>query len=123
MPTATFRFGPLSEHECRILCGYFGSERYFVDGSLVQKRWSLWANGSREFRAGGHLLRIEVSVNLKKVDAAAFVDGQLVASNLFADLNERFKRQRRLLNFVTALMIGVAVAFTLRAILGGVGAI
>ena len=123
MPKATFRFGPLHEHECRIVCGYFGRERYFVNDAVVLRRWSLWPNGSREFQAVGHLLRIELSANLRRVNAAAFVDGRLVTSDLFAELNARFDSQRRSLRIVTVLMVALAVALTLRAVFGGAGAI
>ena len=67
MPTATFRFGDGLKHECQVVCGNFGNERYFVDGVLVHRHWSLSPNGTREFTAQNHQLKVQLAVNLRQV--------------------------------------------------------
>jgi hypothetical protein len=111
MPSATFRFGPAREHEVSLVCGYFGTERYFVNGRLVRSQWSLHPTGSREFQAFGHRVRIDLSANLKRVEANAFVDGELVATDLFAKLNEQFARQRQPRSLLVAVLVGFVAAF------------
>ncbi len=101
MPTATFRFGPESKHECKVICGSFGNESYFVDETLVLKHWSLSPSGTREFEAIGHHVRIGLSANFKKVDAKEFVNGNIVANDRFSEFNAKLLRvrERRPLSF------------------------
>ena len=95
MPTAIFCFGEHLEHECQIVCGYFGNERYFVDGALVHKHFSLSPSGSREFAARGHQLRVEIAINFKQAEARAFVDDVLVADDLFSEFNAKLTGMRK----------------------------
>ena len=95
MPTATFRFGEGLTHECSLVFSNFGNESYFVDGALVHKHWSLSPSGARKFTACGYQLQLVVAVNLKRVECNAFVDGVLVADDLFSELNAKIIRVRR----------------------------
>lgn len=122
MSSAFFRFGPSGEHDFRIECGYFGRERYYVNGKLVHSCWSLHLRRSREFQVKGHTVRIDTAIDLKRIEADAFVDGKLVATDLFAEQNERFARQRGLqprklgINFVIWFFIGLLTMVLLRAL-------
>jgi hypothetical protein len=92
MPSASFRFGVNAGHECRVLCESWGREAYYVDGKLLFTRWSAAVRGTRKFTACGHQLRIDIAVRSSRVDAKAYVDGLLVADDLFAELNQRLAR-------------------------------
>jgi len=92
--TATFRFGDRELHVCRIECGYFGSERYYVNDQLVLKLWSMGIRGARTFEAEGHRIEVRVALSLRGAQSDAFVDGKLVASDLFADFNARMNPAR-----------------------------
>jgi len=92
MPSTSFRFGPDAEHEVTVQCGYFGREKYFVDGALVLSHWSFWPSGTRGFAARGHTIQIRLSVGLNAARAEAFVDGELVADDLFAEFNAMVAR-------------------------------
>ena len=95
MPTASFSFGQSSEYECRMVCSYFGRERYFVNGLPVFHHWGFTPSGTREFAANGHHIKIMIVGGLKRVDAKAFVDGALVASDLFRGLNAEYTAKLR----------------------------
>jgi hypothetical protein len=119
MPTATFRFGPESMHECKVVCGAFGNESYFVDGALVLKHWSLSPSGSREFESLGYHVKIEVSISLKTVVAKAYVNGSIVANDLFYEFNEKLiqARKRRSSSFAVRVLVWFAIAFIVMFIL------
>jgi hypothetical protein len=86
MMSAAFRFGVNDSHEFRAECDMFGGERYFVDGALIEKRWSLGAGGSREFEVDGHRIRISLRATSKEIRSEAYVDGQLRVKELFPQL-------------------------------------
>lgn len=120
MPTAAFRFGPEGKHEFRIVSGYFGRERYYVDGALLDDRWSMSFNLVREFEWEGYRIRIEVKAGLKRLDVRAFVDGELAADDLFAEMNAKLahaREQRRIrgrwIGTVTGTVIGLCLAVLL----------
>ena len=94
MPSASFLFGVNNAHEIKVECGYFGGEKYFVDGVLALSHWSLRPSGVRKFSAHGHDIEIRVSVNHKAARAEALVDGKVVAENLFASFNAKVARHR-----------------------------
>jgi hypothetical protein len=95
MYVATFQFGKGSKLECRVVCGNFGHERYFVNEVLVHKHWSLSPSGSREFAAHGHQVRVQLAVNLKLVEGKAFVNGVLISDDIFSELNAKLIRMRQ----------------------------
>lgn len=103
-------------------CGNFGNERYYVNGKLVHSCWNLHLRGSREFQVEGHTVRIDVAIDLKRVEADAFVDGKLVASDLFAEQNEKFARQRKLqprrlgIRFLIWFFLGLLTMVLLKAL-------
>jgi len=117
MPIATFSFGHANEHQVRMVCNYFGRERYFVDEKLVFSRWSLHFRGVREFEAAGHRIRIDLSANIKRVDANGFVDGVLVAPDLFAELNKKFAHQRKPQNFGVMFLIWFVIGIVMLTLL------
>jgi len=103
------------EHECQIVCGYFGNERYFVDGALVHKNFSLSPRCSREFAARGHQLRVEIAINFTQAKARAFVDDVLVADDLFSEFNSKLTgmpKKRPFLLSVAVWFILALVFFT-----------
>lgn len=83
MLSASFRFGPNDAHEFTAECDLIGGERYFVDGILISKRWSLSPTGTREFEANGHRVRIVLRSSGKEVLSEAYVDGELKVNELF----------------------------------------
>ncbi|MES2947154.1 MAG: hypothetical protein V4858_01300 [Pseudomonadota bacterium] len=123
MPTATFHFGSNNEHEARVVCGYLGAERYFVDGKLAHEHWSLKPKVVRQFEVHGHTIRIDFSANLNEIKAKAFVDGELIAADLFAAWNQWFKPQRRALALFITFSFAFAGATEVLIFLKSVGAI
>ena len=119
MPRASFRFGPTSQHEVEIQCGYFGSEKYFVDGDLMLSHWSFKPTGVRKFSVHGHNIEIRMTITLKGAHADAFVDKTLVAEDLFAEFNEHLAPRRsgppRLVKvavwFVVAIVVFTGLKF------------
>lgn len=89
MPSASFYFGPNIRHKVSIECGLFGSEKYFVDGTLMLSLWSLGLGGLREFTFNGYKVQIRIRVGMTAVYGEAFVDGECVASDLFAEFNAK----------------------------------
>ncbi len=85
MPTTTFRFGELVQHEMTIVAGYLGRERYYVDGRLVRDHWSYNPRAIREFIVGKHQVRIVVTAGLRSFSSQAYVDGQLYVKELFPE--------------------------------------
>lgn len=92
--TATFRFGDRQQHVCRFEGGYLGSERYYVNDKLMLKLWSMGMRGVRTFEAEGHRIEFRVAVSWRDARGDAYVDGERVATDLFADFNARIKSAR-----------------------------
>ena len=123
MPIASFSFGQSSEYECRMVCSYLGRERYFVNGLPVYSRWGFTPSGTREFASNGHHIRIMIVGGLKRVDAKAFVDGALVASDLFRDFNAEYAAKLRprslILRVAIWFVVALAVFTALKALRAG----
>jgi hypothetical protein len=94
MTNVSFRFGPDDRHECKIVCGWTGMERYYVDGVLVKRCWRL-RGGRQEFTAEGHQIQVRFQSTLNGALGEAFVDGERKAEDLFAEFNARFERLRK----------------------------
>jgi hypothetical protein len=94
MPTASFQFGDQDQHSCRVECGYFGSERYYVDDVLVLRHWSFTMGGARQFDAAGHRVELRIRVGMHGASGDAYVDGQLKATDLFSAFNSALKSRR-----------------------------
>ena len=92
--TATFRFGDRRQHVCRFEGGYFGGERYYVNDKLVLELWNMRMRGAQTFEAEGHRIEFRVALSLRDAQGEAYVDGKLIASDLFADFNARIKPAR-----------------------------
>jgi hypothetical protein len=107
VPSTSFRFGTGQQHEVRIECGLLGSEKYYVDGALVQRLWSFRMSGLRTFKAHGHEIQVRVKVDLKRVCCEASVDGDLVATDLFAAFNAEMSEPFQ----VSPRMAGIAAFF------------
>lgn len=118
MPSASFRFGTENQHELRMECSYFGGERYFVNDKLLHSYWGLHPRITREFQAEGHAVRIDLNANLKRIEVNGFIDGELVAPDLYADLNRQFTQRRKpqniFITFVIWVVIGIATVTLLR---------
>lgn len=94
MPSASFRFGPNAKHKVSIECDYFGSEKYYVDGILVLNHWSLRPRVVRAFKFIGYVIQITVAVGMTAAYGEAFVDGECVATDLFAEFNAQLPNFR-----------------------------
>jgi len=112
MPSASFRFGADGAHEVKVQCGYFGSEKYLVNGVTVLSLWSLRPSGVREFSAHGHRIQIRMSVTLKKARAEALVDGRIVSDDLFAEFNSMVAQRMGVVPWLVkvAVWFGIALA-------------
>lgn len=91
--TASFPIGVPATHEVRIAWSPWGRERYFVDGELVLSAWNLQMSAIRQFGAHGHAIEVRLAMTLTRIDASAYVDGQLVASDLFPDFNAKLQQR------------------------------
>lgn len=91
MPSVSFQFGS-ARHTVRIECGMLGKEQYFVNDKLVLSLWSFRLRGVRQFVFEGHRIEVRVWMTLTQAHGEAFVDGEKVASDLFADFNAQFPR-------------------------------
>lgn len=92
MPVAEFEFESFGRHVVRVEGDWTGSERYFVDGQLAHRYWSLFG-GTRSFSACGANIEIRVGLarNLRSIESSAFVDGKLVAQDIFNVYNQQVK--------------------------------
>lgn len=94
MPTSSFRFsGKNGEHELTLKCSLWGRERYLVDGKHVLSVWSGLPTGVRELRVDGRNLKIVYTIKSWMTRADAFVDGEQVANDMFAEFNREFVAQ------------------------------
>jgi hypothetical protein len=116
MPSASFRFGLADEHEVKLVCGFFGKEKYFVDGNLAASYWSLRRNEVRSFKAFGRDIEIRINVNLKRIIADAYVDGELRTRDLFSEFNARIGEKRRGPSLRIKVAIWIVLALTFFAI-------
>ncbi len=98
-------------------CSYFGAERYFVNDKLLQSYWSFHPRITREFQAEGHTVRIDLNANLKRIEVNGFIDGELVAPDLYADLNRKFAQRRKPQNFFITFAIWVVIGVVTAALL------
>ncbi|OWQ48488.1 hypothetical protein CDL60_00875 [Roseateles noduli] len=95
--TSSFRFGENDRHEFKIVCGWLGGEKYYVDDRLVSSRWSFSFDGAHEVTYEQHRIRIEVKITLRprKVISRAYVDGVLKVDDLFPEYSAYVEKQRR----------------------------
>lgn len=94
MPTAIFNFGENLKHECRIELSNFGVEKYYVDGNLVHKSFSLSPKGTRVIKYGEYSLAINVSIGLRNIETSASVNGEVVCSDLFPEITKTLESVR-----------------------------
>jgi hypothetical protein len=92
MPSTSFRFGPNVQHKFSIEFGLFGSEKYFIDGNLILSQWSFRLSGVREFTFNGYKIQIRVWMTMTAAYGEALVDGECVASDLFAEFNAKLPK-------------------------------
>ena len=120
MPSSSFRFGAHAEHEVRIESGWLGGEKYFVDDVLVLSVWSFRLRGVREFEALGHNIQIRMAINRKGAHAEAWVNGKVVATDLFSEFNARVVGSnslgRWLLKFLVWFVVASVVFTVLKAL-------
>ena len=92
MPSSSFHFGPNAQHKFSIEFGLFGREKYFVDDTLILSQWSFRIKGVRTFTFQGHNIEIRVWMSMTAAHGEALVDGECVASDLFAEFNAQLPR-------------------------------
>lgn len=73
-------------HECRVELDWLGSERYYVDDSLVLKQWSLLGK-TATFTAHGVKIQVRTRVEMRHAVMEVLLDEHLVINNLLADYN------------------------------------
>ena len=70
---------------------WWGLELYTVDGTLLDKRWSISLSGDRQFTIGSHSIRIELSVRPNQYFTRVFVDNELHIPELFPRVKARIE--------------------------------
>jgi hypothetical protein len=96
----------------KISFSWWGQELYYLDGQLLEKRWNLAFAGARDFRIGGHLVRIEVSVGPKEYYTRVYLDGKLHVEELFPETRAKVEKWKRSpLRYV--IIVPLAILFTL----------
>ncbi len=94
MPTSSFRFsGKTGEHELTLQCSLWGRERYLVDGKPVLSVLSVLPTGVRELSVDGKNIKIVYTIKSWMTRADAFVDGEQIADDMFAEFNHQFMAQ------------------------------
>ncbi|MBT3067498.1 hypothetical protein [Rhodoferax sp. U11-2br] len=76
-------------HECRVELDWLGSERYYVDDSLVLDQWSLLGK-TATFTAHGVKIQVRTRLELRHSVMEVLLDEQVVINNLLADYNTEF---------------------------------
>ncbi|WP_180124889.1 hypothetical protein [Rhodoferax sp. BLA1] len=76
-------------HECRIELDWLGSERYYVDDSLVLDQWSLLGK-TATFTAHGVKIQVRTRIEMRHGVMEVLLDEQVVINNLLADYNTEF---------------------------------
>jgi hypothetical protein len=105
----------------KVVCSYFGSEKYYYDNKLLLKRRTLKFADKLPFELDGSLVEIEVSISRKEIISRAYVDGQVVVSDLFPHFAERMKKHESkakpnmLINFALWLVIAIVMMFVFQA--------
>lgn len=73
-------------HECRIELDWLGSERYYVDGSLVLEQWSLLGK-TATFTVHGVKIQVRTRIEMREGVMEVLLDEQVVINNLLEDYN------------------------------------
>ena len=69
----------------------FGSEKYFIDGQLIEKRRNFYLAGVREFTVGNRNVKVEVCCKPRKYYCRLLVDDELHTERLFPEVDEKIK--------------------------------
>lgn len=72
----------------------FGLEKYFLDGKLIEKRWSWSFSGTREFVVDNARLRIEFRLSFREYFSRVYVNDALHIEELFPEVAARFAAAR-----------------------------
>ncbi len=71
---------------------YFGLERYYVDGKLIDKRWNFKASGNREFLVDSDIVRVDINMLPSKYSCKLYVNNELHIEDLFPELRKKIER-------------------------------
>lgn len=111
MPQIRFPVGPTSAHVVDINITWWGQEEYFIDGSLVLRKWSFIGGKPREFRVGQHMVSIVLSSTGKKgFFGRVFVDGELYIDELFPQLVAMVSTSKQPGGYLWPVITGIAAA-------------
>jgi hypothetical protein len=113
MAVATFTFGNPA-HTMEVRWSALGFEEYLLDSQRIEKRWDMWTfSGERTFLVDGRQLRIAHHVSRNEFYARAYLDDELIVSELFPETAARFAQRRprkswrwHLGNFIVWMVIG-----------------
>lgn len=90
-PILHFPFSaPDGIHECRVELDWFGSERYYVDDSLVLEQWSLLGK-TATFTTHGVKIQVRTRIEMRKGVMEVLLDEQVAINNLLEDHNTEFR--------------------------------
>jgi len=118
MPRATFAFGAPSSHTMAVIYAWWGREEYYVDGRLLERRWSPSLSGKRHFLIGGHSVRIELFQGQGQYFTRVFVDDKLHVEELFPRTKERFERWKRVFSRMCLVTLGLLAALIALSVSG-----
>ncbi|MGH8604899.1 MAG: hypothetical protein ACREXR_19570 [Gammaproteobacteria bacterium] len=82
---------PIGPHIFEIDISLFGGEKYFVDGKLIDRKWSLSFESIREYEIGGQVARVEFYAKQNKYSYQLFVNDKLHVADLFPELTKKME--------------------------------
>ena len=96
----------------RVKFSGLGSEEYYLNDELIEKRWSFSFKGKRAFQINGNELVIDVSVFPGNYYCKAFLNGNVFIEELFPELQRKVKNG----GFIPSPIKNVIVWFVLSAV-------
>ena len=69
-------------------------EKYYLDGVLIDKLWSLKPSSIREFDVGGQSVRVEYKIARSEYYSKLYVNDKLHIEELFPELKKKYEERK-----------------------------
>lgn len=92
---ATFPVDDKKEYTFVVDWAWYGAEKYYLNGELIKKQWSISLGGKRQFSVGGHQIELVFSVKTLEPLCKINRDGKLFIDELFPELKAKILAKKK----------------------------